>query len=433
MKRLFLIGMGLFTAAMLTAQSPQAFNYQAVVRDATGTVMAKQDVHFRISILKGSTTGDVVFSETQKAKTNEFGLVTLEIGRGTSLKGDLKEVKWGENEHFLQVEVDPTGGESFILMGTSQLLSVPYALHAWTSETGDNWGSQSVMTDPTLTGKGTQAAPLRIADNAITSTKIASMGATAGQVLKWNGQTWVPSGDLSGLTLPYEGTVSHTDYAFKLTNSNISGLYAHSTGLTGTTFGISGRADSPGGRGIWGLANSPTGSTIGVGGATLSSSGIALYGMAPSTTGTTYGVYSEISSPGGYSGYFKGGRFYVEGKLGIADSSPEADLDVEGDVKIGRSGINFLEIREITGVTAERLDPPTSVEYPSGYNKSNTRVLSLEIDHGLFGWHGLGYATSGGTGRVTYSLGNYDITLYHPYDISYLSRPFRMLLMRVAD
>ncbi|MCX6226514.1 MAG: hypothetical protein NTV01_17490 [Bacteroidia bacterium] len=134
MKKLMLIFICLATSAILLAQAPAAFKYQAVARDGSGTVLADKTVSFRISIIQGTITGDIVYSEKHNTVTNEFGLVNLEIGKGAPVSGDMSRISWGVDEHFIRVEMDPDGGNSFQLMGTSQLLSVPYSLYAKTAE-----------------------------------------------------------------------------------------------------------------------------------------------------------------------------------------------------------------------------------------------------------------------------------------------------------
>jgi hypothetical protein len=179
----------LFLGVAVFAQAPQSFRYQAVARDNSGNILANELVSFRISILSGSISGSAVYSETHTGlSTNTFGLVELQIGKGTPVTGTFSAINWGNNSYFVKVEMDPAGGSAFQTLSTSQLLSVPYALHAKTVETGDNWGSQMVNTDATLTGSGTSASNL----------KLAQQGAASGQVLKWNGSTWLPSADLSG-------------------------------------------------------------------------------------------------------------------------------------------------------------------------------------------------------------------------------------------
>ena len=122
----------LFFTSSLMAQTPQSLKYQAVARDASGEVLVNQQVCFQISILQGSASGSAVYTETHTDSTNYFGLVTLEIGTGTTTD-DFSAIDWSYNEYFIQIEMDATGGTSYFLMGISQLLSVPYALHAKTA------------------------------------------------------------------------------------------------------------------------------------------------------------------------------------------------------------------------------------------------------------------------------------------------------------
>ena len=113
------------------SQAPQGFNYQAVVRDDAGNIIAEQVIGIKISLLQGNVDGTVVYSEIHSPTTNSFGLVTLEIGDGAIiLIGDLSSIDWGSNIYFLKVEMDATGGTTFTQMGTNQILSVPYALNA---------------------------------------------------------------------------------------------------------------------------------------------------------------------------------------------------------------------------------------------------------------------------------------------------------------
>ncbi|MBU8893571.1 MAG: DUF1566 domain-containing protein [Bacteroidales bacterium] len=114
-------------------QSPKTFKYQAVIRDVAGQVIGNQNVSFQISILKGSTNGTFVYTESHFVTTNQFGLVNLNIGNGATTD-DFTNIDWGSNLFFIQIEFDQTGGTDYKLMGTSQLLSVPYALHAKTAE-----------------------------------------------------------------------------------------------------------------------------------------------------------------------------------------------------------------------------------------------------------------------------------------------------------
>lgn len=116
--------------------SPQLMNYQGVARDNGGNVLANQNIALQLSIISGSATGTVEYSETQATTTNDFGLFNIEIGGGTVVSGTFSAVNWGSTSHFLKVELDAAGGTSYQEMGTSQLLSVPYAFYAKVSGSG---------------------------------------------------------------------------------------------------------------------------------------------------------------------------------------------------------------------------------------------------------------------------------------------------------
>lgn len=133
MKNVFTL-LFLFIGAIAYSQVPQGFNYQAIYRDAQGNPIAEQNVTVQFTIINGSINGATVYSETQSAQTNQFGLFTLVIGQGTPVSGDFSNITWGDGSKFLKVEVDEN------LLGTTQLLSVPYALYA--EKSGDSpWSS----------------------------------------------------------------------------------------------------------------------------------------------------------------------------------------------------------------------------------------------------------------------------------------------------
>jgi len=133
MKRILLI-VGVFTVAIcnLNAQAPESFSYQAIARDTNGLILQDQNVGMKISLLQGSANGTLVYAETHQTATNSYGLLNLSIGNGTPVFGVFQMIDWGINSYFIKTEIDITGGSSYIVLGTSKLLSVPYALYAKT-------------------------------------------------------------------------------------------------------------------------------------------------------------------------------------------------------------------------------------------------------------------------------------------------------------
>lgn len=125
------------TASLSFGQAPSSFNYQAVARDAAGQVLPNQAVNLRVSILDGSASGTVLYSEYFAVTTNSLGLFNTNIGGGNVLSGSFASINWGTGGgKFLKVELDPNGGTNYTLVGTSELLSVPFALYAANAPAG---------------------------------------------------------------------------------------------------------------------------------------------------------------------------------------------------------------------------------------------------------------------------------------------------------
>jgi len=130
MKQITLLLTFLLFSVVFFAQTPFSFKYQVVLRSGDGNVLSEQNVGLRITILQGDISGETVYEETFSSTTNEFGLVNLEIGTGQNQTGEISAIDWSQGPYFIKTGIDITGGTSYTDMGTSQLLSVPYALHA---------------------------------------------------------------------------------------------------------------------------------------------------------------------------------------------------------------------------------------------------------------------------------------------------------------
>ena len=121
-----------FSVGIATAQAPEAIPYQAVVRNNSGNIIANKSIGLRFSIRDLASTGTIVYQETQTATTNALGLFSVNVGQGTLVFGyqALTVVNWQSGSKFLEIEIDTTGGTTYKVLGTQQLLSVPYALSA---------------------------------------------------------------------------------------------------------------------------------------------------------------------------------------------------------------------------------------------------------------------------------------------------------------
>jgi len=115
------------------AQAPDKMSYQAVVRDADNNLLSNTPLGMQISILLDSDIGTPVYIETHTPTSNTNGLVSLEIGNGTPVSGDFSNIDWSAGTYYIKTETDPNGGTDYSISGTSQLLSVPYALYATSS------------------------------------------------------------------------------------------------------------------------------------------------------------------------------------------------------------------------------------------------------------------------------------------------------------
>ena len=136
MKKLVLSLVAIATISLSSfGQAPEGFKYQAVVRDAGNTILNNQAVGIQIEILQGGISGTPVYTESFTPTTNTYGLVNLEIGTGTT-SDDFTIIDWANDTYFIRTSIDVTGGSSYSVMGTSQLMSVPYALYAKTSGNG---------------------------------------------------------------------------------------------------------------------------------------------------------------------------------------------------------------------------------------------------------------------------------------------------------
>ena len=137
----------LLTISMQAQVPPNAFNYSAVARDAAGEPIATTTIGVQVSIIQSSTIGSAIYVENHFVNTDDFGLFNLIIGAGAAQTGTMENIAWDTDDFYLQIGMDANGGTNFLTMGTTQLLSVPYALHAATADSLIGGGGTSFSGD----------------------------------------------------------------------------------------------------------------------------------------------------------------------------------------------------------------------------------------------------------------------------------------------
>jgi hypothetical protein len=163
MRNLLIILAALLLTTNVFANIPEKISYQAVIRDKDGSLITKTVVSVRVSILQFIEIGSPIYVENHVLTTNKNGLISLEIGKGTS-EGDFSSINWANGPYFIKTDIDPKGATNFTISATSQLLSVPYALHSKTADSlaGGINGSETKIkagTNVIVSGKGTTENP----------------------------------------------------------------------------------------------------------------------------------------------------------------------------------------------------------------------------------------------------------------------------------
>ena len=183
MKKLIFIYFISLITFNISAQVPQKISYQAVVRNHNNELVANTPISMQITILKGSASGDMVYTETHMPTSNGNGLVSIEIGGGSKSwwRPKFEDIDWSTGPYFLKTEIDTYGGNNYTITGTSQILSVPYALHAKTAEqiTGT-----ITETDPVF--KASVAGGISAADTSNWNNKQNQLIAGRGIIIKGN-------------------------------------------------------------------------------------------------------------------------------------------------------------------------------------------------------------------------------------------------------
>ncbi len=315
MKQFHLIIASLSISATIFAQAPQKMSYQAVVRDSANILVTNTTVGMQISILQGSATGNPVFVETHTPTTNINGLATFEIGAGTIVTGSFSGINWRNSPYFIKTETDLNGGTNYTITGTSELLSVPYALYSENTNANNIPGFSNLSS----TKNGTMIV-------------VYTSSSAYGFTLSTGNPTWFSQG-LSGTTIGAIATdssivvyTSSSAYGFTLSDTGSPTWY--SQGLSGTPTGITasgntivvytssssyGFTRSNSGTPTWysqGLSGTPIGSTVNGKDCIVVYTTSSAYGFMTSSSGTPT-WYSQGLSGTAVSGSASGNLIVV--------------------------------------------------------------------------------------------------------------------------
>ncbi len=313
--------------------------------------MQNQTVGVRISIIDGSANGEVHYQETFTQTTNQFGLVNLEIGNGTPVFGTLAGIDWGTNSKFIETEIDPAGGTAYVSMGTSELLSIPYALYSGQSKDAV-WNKSG---DDTYYNGGNVGIGTPDPANALHIAGDMRLDESSPYIYFYNGTSqlafmgfWTPTSDLNIINKTESGSVKFGTNSYermridengnvgigtttpyyqlhievpdggdgvKCDNGKSEGYLSRGyTGVEGRSVSGNGGTGVYGNGGQSGVAGSnylvTSSDKFGVKGHSIDGTGASygVYGYAGSTQGTLYGVYGKAATNApGYGVYFSGG------------------------------------------------------------------------------------------------------------------------------
>lgn len=339
-KSLLLLALAASLASYSYGQAPQKFNYQGIARNSSGAPLSSATLGLRISILDGSALGPTVFQETHSVTTNAYGLYNVAIGTGSPVTGSIGSVTWAGGDKYVKVEIDPAGGSSYVNLGETQLLSVPYALFAANSAAG----APGPMGPAGPAGPTGPTGPMGPAGSG-------SLSGTTNRVVKFTSSSAGGNSQITddGTTVSINTSSPSSSVRLQVTGSGtstsssaIKGSLGTASSTLATAAGIYGESNV--GVGVVGTTSST--SSAGVVGASFIASSAGVLGQ---NSGAGYGVAGYTGAAGGTAGYFDGGSsggkgvVVNNGQSGFGTTTPKAKLHVNGsaDSTVTISGLDF--------------------------------------------------------------------------------------------
>lgn len=308
MKKLYILVAAICMSAYSFAQAPQKMTYQSVVRNSSNQLVTSAAVGIKISVLQGSATGTVVYAETHITSTNTNGLATVQIGGGTLVSGNFSTIDWTNGPYFLKTETDPTGGSTYTISGTTQLLSVPYALYAESSGSSlpGPQGPQGIQGPQGPAGPaGTDAQTLNLVGTtlSISGGNSVTLSSGSGNTLD---QSYDQGGAGVGRTITTDaGAVQINNSGTNTTGLEVNSGVANSTAILANISGVGVglRAESTNAANTFAAIQGNTTSSIASNSAILGNNAGAGYGVSgqiPSTATGAAAVYgSNLRTTGG--------------------------------------------------------------------------------------------------------------------------------------
>lgn len=398
-KILSIMAMILLAAAGVYGQSPSPgiFNYQGVARNSVGNVLVNKTITLRLTIHDGTAVGPTVYQESRSTITNPFGLFNVQVGSGGTITqtGTIAGVNWGVGNKYIQVEIDPNGGSTFINIGTAQIASVPYSLYSSLSNDlvlpfNKTQADAGTLFRVNNSGAGGGLMGTAVSGDGVRGTSTSAFG-VSGATGASNGAGVLGDGTGTGNSAGVMGRSGEGSYPGTSVNAGVAGR-------ANANYGVAGYALS--GTGVYGSSN--TGNSGRFENTNAANTAPTLNATTNGTSGSHFAIRGEISSasPGGFSAGVRGINNGTGGSgIGVWGSQAGSGWGVLGEAPNG-IGVYGSALGTGTGVNGYS-DNGIGV---SGFSNLNGRaaVFAIQTAGAASNANNVLTATTVGLGRVGY-------------------------------